>query len=271
LERAFVHGDLESLFEGKPILDLRTNIGVTRLLSKSRYLPVIQTLEMLPSTSFGCALSWLMRPLGLSEGHTRQTLEKVLDPSTLVISIHLRTGARSNDVFNQKPSKRGKAAVEHYQPWWDCAEGVERLLHKLHGSEKEVVWLFYSDSIAVRRAVRKRFGDKKVLTCASDDCVPEHTRGALLGAKSFRIENATSTVKGLQQAVSEQSLMSLGDAFLLSESSGFGRNSAVLRNARIGERPVFILHPRNPADIGACDDPERAVNFTSLANIPGYL
>jgi len=225
---------------------------------------------MKPQHAFGCALSWLMRPKDLDQGHFKEELSSVMNPAYLVIGIHLRTGARSNDAFKGSlPGNRKR--ISYYDPWWECASGIESILKKHHGASRSIKWLFYSDSHELRRAVAAEFGSK-IITCISDECKPEHTRAAMLGAKSHPIGGKSkSTINGLKLAASEQNILSLADAFLLSESSGFGRNSAVLRNSEMGVRPTFILNARNPVRTRNCSDPTSSLGFFELADIPGFL
>jgi hypothetical protein len=87
---------------------------------------------------------------------TRDTLT-ALDPANkdvVKIGLQIRTG---DDVI----TGREVARPEKLQPWFHCAEEIERT-RSLPG--QTVVWYLISDSVAMRQYAKERYGEKLLTT-----------------------------------------------------------------------------------------------------------
>ena len=255
----FQEDDLVELFRGRRVLELTTNACLAAPLFRNpRYAAALAAAGLEHDTAFGCVVAHMARPRPAAFARFRCELAVLLNASVVTVGMHIRAGANYDLSFLGALPEAQKTAA-FYDPWWACAEHVGAQL-QAQSPGARVVWYLLSDSVEVRRAAQSRFGDR-VLTRTDDGFAPVHTRS------SQGMQNVTR--QGFLDAVMEQWALSLADAFIISEWSGFGRQAAVLRNGRLGMRPVFQLSARDPKPTDC--SLSAALPFATLALQPGFV
>lgn len=198
-----------------PYILMASNRGKTyRLFENPHHAPALRAMGLRPEHAFYCAFHFLFAPSAPTRELMAATQAALTgDPSALKIGIQIRF----NDTVLTKDMP-GPALLHQKLHMFACAQEIE---NDRRTPGQKVIWYLISDSVALRRAAREKYGDK-VLT--DDRMRPAHLDCEINGQKC----DAESVKYVLRSAVAEMLLFSLTDYQVITFGSGFGRAGAFL-------------------------------------------
>jgi hypothetical protein len=164
-----------------------------------------------PVNIFGCLFDYLYRPTPATISLVQPLLPQLLDPTTFKVGLQIRTG--DEHLGGGKQAKQFEDAFE----WFHCAKVVEQ--HWKPPGQKSV-WFLLTDSPDIRHGTVKYLGGQAV---TMRDALLAHT---LHNIPSGANASAASSILGF--AAAETWLISLMDAHVISQLSGFGRMGAMM-------------------------------------------
>jgi hypothetical protein len=166
-----------------------------------------------PETAIACAFRFLFRPRDEVRDMFQPTWELMANPDALKIGIQIRLGDR---VFKANASTH-ELAWDTIAPYFKCAAEIERT-RALPG--QAVIYYLMSDSLAVRRMAKQRFGQKLI----TDVDTPSVHVGCYHGGTCSHEQQ----VLALRRAVGEIMAYAMADYHVYFKGSGFGRLGAWL-------------------------------------------
>ena len=107
-----------------------------------------------PDTMFGCAMRFLLAPRPELRDLFARELEILSDADTLKIGIQIRT---NDEILNGAAAD--EKSIDERSNFFECASDIESVRAR---PGQRVVWYLVSDSMAVRRRAKERYGDKVV-------------------------------------------------------------------------------------------------------------
>ena len=155
-----------------------------------------------PDTMFGCAMRFLLAPRPELQNLFAPELEVLSDADTLRIGIQIRT---DDAILNGAAAD--EKSIDERSNFFECASDIESVRAR---PGQRVVWYLVSDSMAVRRQAKERYGDK-VMT-RLDGLTLKH-----VGDKGG-FEDETERRAAFLSAAGEMWLLSLCDFYVISRS-----------------------------------------------------
>jgi hypothetical protein len=235
--RIVKEGDLSELWAGNVVLSISSHLGfVHHLLKNPRYAGTLAAMGLTAQNVFAEAFHFLLRPraAGLRRFHTE--LAALLDPATITIGIHVRTGVHYDKAFEPGAPSVG---MKSFMPFFACAQRVEDALLKAANSTTPLrtQWFLISDSLSLREDAALRL-PKKLLP-RSKGIEVRHTRTSSMTTPVA----LNSTCESFLDAALEHWLFGLADAHVVTQWSGFGRTGALLHVPFIpaARKPIFQL------------------------------
>ena len=207
------------------VYSLQTNRGCVHDLYNASSSPTDRWVVILrerlglnPETAFGCLFHSLFTPSDRLIATFGKYAQILLDPNVFAIGIHVRLGdhymARNLSVTH---------VLDGISNIWEAAEAIanqEALPHQ------RVVWLFLSDSSALRVGVKAAFPDRVLLT----DVLPTHInkfdvlRGQQIDQSEHVLPPSSPRAASLD-SLGEWWLLSLCRYFIGSSGSGYQRTA----------------------------------------------
>jgi hypothetical protein len=184
----------------------------------------LTSMGLTKSSAFGCALRYLFRPRPEVFVPLLPTLQTLTLPDTLKIAIHIRTHDGVLVYGN-------KIRFENYLPWFRCAEQIESFA--LHSHHQQAVWVFYTDSIELRRKVLAKYGSDKVRVAT--DVPVEHSAKEMVCPLQSCV-----TQDGFNTAAAEWWNLGLADYHVVGIQGGYGK-TAVMRTGRL--KSTYLIQP----------------------------
>jgi hypothetical protein len=220
--RTVKEGDLSELWAGNEVLSISSHFGfVHHLLKNPRYAGTLAAMGLTAQNAFAEAYHFLLRPraAGLRRFHTE--LAALLDPATITIGIHVRTGVHYDKAFEPgAPS----VSMTSFMPFFACAQRVDDALLKTANSTTPLrtQWFLISDSLSLREDAALRLPDKLLPRFKGIEV--RHTRTSTMTTPVA----VNSTCESFLDAALEHWLFGLADAHVVTQWSGFGRTGALL-------------------------------------------
>lgn len=237
------------------IPSLRARASITRLYEKSNlsaWPPALQGVPHLLDTGVGGKLRMLWKnehhadalgAIAPLERALRTAWDFLFAPSNavleamrpyeealegaFVIAIHIRTGDSAMSP-GDKPQRDLESFGERVGRYFACAEALNRTAGP--PEEHRVRWFLASDSLELRRAAKRVYGD---LLVTNTDTPSMHVSGDVQG--NVNLPDATEEAllamgrgRAVVTSVADLLLLARGDVHVLSHDSGYGRIAAFL-------------------------------------------
>lgn len=215
-----------------PTVFMSSNRGRTfSMVRRNRYLKTtFEALDIRPEFAFAVAFKFLFKPNIYTTQAYKSVWQKLDQPHTLRISIHIRVG---DHVFNQAAD--AQTQFDRWQYIFDCAQQIENFaLYNMSFSlpgPTRVIWYLASDSLRLRQLATAKYGDK-ILT----DVATSYAHGNCKGEECDKRGN-------LVHAVGQMYAMAKCDYHIYRKETGFGRMGAWL-SQRLNNLYVMDDAPR---------------------------
>jgi hypothetical protein len=184
-------------------------------------------MKLNPAYGVYCAFYYIFKPKKELLEFARPFSSQLANKNDLKIGIQIRTGTLALLQQNVDENNFAKGIPENFQPFFDCAEMIEKAFN-VNGSRR-VIWYLISDSIGLRKAAKSIYKDKLVTNTVND---PGHSGQS----------NDDQKHTFLKVTFSDMLLLSLCDYFVLTYNSGFGKFSAWISENRQDNAYVAFLN-----------------------------
>jgi hypothetical protein len=236
-DRLFKHSNLTSIPAGNEdvaYVVFSSNRGRSFSLFENNFHKEKLTggMGLTPERAFSCAFTFLFRPSSLTASLYRPLWRQLTDPSlSLKIGIRIRVG---DSTFSSPPSpphpspstqNGGAALVEKYRQYFRCAELIE-LNYSSSSNSSSVKWYLISDSLELRIAAKREFGDKLI------------TDTSTASTHTYCSTNCSSAAYSMAHAAGDMLSLSLTDYQVFTRDSGFGLISGWIG----GKNNMFSIH-----------------------------
>ena len=152
-----------------PYVLLASNRGRSfKLFDNPNHKEELKRMGLTAENAFSCAFFYLFQPNARLQGlysHLWQALSS-LEPQQLKIGLRVRVGDADGFRSSGK-SIDGEALLAKHMHFFQCAEQIEQNANSSSSScrvgghcNRSVIWFLISDSLELRLAARRRFGDK---------------------------------------------------------------------------------------------------------------
>ena len=173
----------------------------------------LELMGLMPRTTFACLYKYLFRPNTQVFSMFPSEMSALSDKFALKIGVQIRTG----DLANLQDSSN-RTAIDVYKAFFDCAQEIEDT--RRHSGQK-VLWYFISDSLPLRTAVSREYGQKVLVKTVGIDT--SHS-----AKETHRQGQGQVSTMTYQSIAGEHWFFSMTDFQVISFDSGIGRSAAFL-------------------------------------------